>query len=57
MLALEHSQANALLYVLFFTALAIVVLRGSVWLLQRALAARDREIIRSLECTASESPE
>lgn len=49
MLALEHWHTNSLLVVLIVTALAIVLLRAAVYVFQRALAARDRELIRSLD--------
>lgn len=51
MLALGHLHANALLVVLAFAALAIALLRAAVHFSQRALVARDRAIIDSIERT------
>jgi hypothetical protein len=59
MLAVEQLHANALLVVLISAALAIVSLRAAVYFCQRALLARDRQIIarllRSTGRTASEA--
>lgn len=48
MLALEQLHANALLVVLFSAALAIVSLRAAAYFCQRALVARDQNLIATL---------
>jgi len=51
MLDLEHLHADALLVVLIGAAAAIVALRAAVYVCQRALVRRDREIIAALDRT------
>ena len=48
MLAVEHLHANALLVVLLSAALAIVSLRAAAYFSERALVARDRNIIATV---------
>jgi predicted Holliday junction resolvase-like endonuclease len=55
MLAVEQLHANALLVVLLSAALAIVSLRAAAYFCQRALVARDRDIIATLRRTSSRS--
>ena len=55
MLAVEHLHANALLVVLLSAALAIVSLRAAAYFCQRALVARDRNIIATLRRATSRS--
>lgn len=49
MLAVEQLHANALLVVLFGATLAIVSLRAAAYFCQRALVARDRHIIATVQ--------